>query len=181
MQHIDRVDVDPVNIGGHTRPGHDPDPGTGVGQPPIGEGTPERRQLEVEDDGEVQEDDPGGREPEVVHHGGPRDIDVLALDQGSGGVDDVVPEEGRSEDVAPEEDERPGVRVEFRVGAHRRGQPSVEVVDPGLAQVGREGMGEPRFDQGQGAAGVTDHMGVPRPVDRLARAPRWRGAQLGRQ
>ena len=97
------------------------------------------------------------------------------------GVDDVVAEERRSEDVAAEEDELAGDRIDLRVGGHRRGQPAVEVVDPGPSRSGERAWGNPDSTRARVRAGVADDMGVGRPVDRLARAPRWRGPHLGGQ
>ena len=65
-------------------------------------------QGQVEDDRLVEEDGPCGGDPEVVHHRGPGDVEVLGGGQLSGGVDHVVAEERRPERVEPEEHQLTG-------------------------------------------------------------------------
>ena len=142
----------------------------GLGHPPEGHRPTGGGQVEVEDDGKVQEDRPGGGDPEVVHHDGPRQVDLLGAHEVPLRVGDVIAEEGRPEDVVAEEDQLPGVGVHLGMGGHGRGQVAVEVVDPGPLEVGRDGVGEARLDEGQGGAGEADHVGVGRAVDRLDRA-----------
>ena len=103
-----------------------------------------------------------------------RDVDLLGADQRPDRVGHVVAEERRPEDVAAEEDQLAGDRVDLRMRGHRRSQRPVEVVDPGPAQIGRQGVREPGLHQGQRGAAVTDDVGVGRTVDRLAAGP-WAG------
>ncbi len=181
VRDVDRVDPHPGDVRVAARPRHDPHPGTGLGHPAVRERPPRGGELEVEQDGEVQEDDPGGGGAEIVHQDGAGDADVLGPDQGPGGVDDVVAEERWAEDVAPEEEEVTGPRVGLRMCTHGRGQCTVEVVHPGATQVVRDQMRESLVGQGEGCPCVADHMGVGRRVDRLAGALRAVGAELGRQ
>ena len=162
-------------------PGHHPDPGAGLGHPAEGQRPAGGRQVEIEDHRQVEEDHPGGGHPEVVDHHRPGDVDGLGAGQDPGGVDHVVAEERWPEDVVPEEEELAGVRIDLGMGGHRGGQGAVEVVDPGPAEVGGDGVGESRLHQGQGGPGVADDMGVGRAVERLARPAGGGVSDLGGQ
>ncbi len=159
--------------------GHHPEPRPRLGASSgRGGDRPLRGQVQVEDDRLVEEDGPGGRQPEVVHHRGPGDVEVLGGGELTGGVHHVVAEERWTEHVHAEEDQLTGDGIHLGVGGHGRRQRAVEIVDPGPTEVGREGVREPGLDQGQCGPGVADDVGVGRTVDGLGRSGRRHGGHL---
>ncbi len=179
MEDVLGVELDPSDVPGAAGARLHTDPGTELGHPSKGHRPSGRCHLQVEGDWKVEEDDPGGGDPEIVHHHRPGDIDDLRARHLSPVVDHVEPEERGAEDVVAEEDELTGGRIDLRVGRHRRGESTVEVVDSGSIEPGGEGEGEPGLGQGQGDAGMANHMGVRRAVDGLRRPSGRRGAEFG--
>ena len=109
-------------------------------------------------------------------------VDLGAVDERSGGVELVVAQERRPEDVVAEEGHPARCR-----GRRAGGRSSARSATPSksstqtVSSSGRQPVGEAALDQGQQAAAVPDHVGVGRPVDRLRRTGRARGADLGRE
>lgn len=127
----------------------------------VGHG-PGHGQVQVEDDGQVHEDDVLRGEVEVVHHRRPGHLDRPGDHQLARGICPVVGEIRGLRYPVAEEVQLPGDRAHLRVRGHRGAQLPAEVVCADRVQVAGEFVGQGRLDQGEGPARVPDDVGVGR-------------------
>src|SRR5262245_9489727 len=166
VEDVAELHVEPAHVGVASVARHHTDAGAVLRLPRGGERAfPD--EVEVEDDGKIEEHGVSFGDREVVHHRRARDVDVLAADELTRGVDDVVAQPRRAERVVPEEEHLAGDRVRLRVRGHRGVELAAEVV-PAHGREIRAHLGrEAHLDEGEDLAGVRDDVGV-----RHARADR---------
>ena len=160
---VARVDLEPPHLLRGAVPGHHADARAVVGPPLHHRAVAEVGDVDhdrgVEEHGVVLGDD------EVVHHHRRGDLDLGAVHERSGGVDDVVPDD-RFEHRVGEEEHLAGARIEAGMGGHRPGEAAVEVVLADGLERRRDLGGQPAFPQRQVPAGVADDVGVRRVLHR---------------
>ena len=171
VEHVAGLDVEPPDVVGRGLPRQDADASGVVRVPPVGEARAGHGSVEVEGHRQVVDHDVVLGEREVVHHRAGADLDVDGAAHPAVGADHRV-----LHDVAPAPEVRErvqlaGLRVALGVGGVAAGQRAVEVARPDrvelVGELVRAGAG---LDDGEGAAGVADHVGVAGEVH-VRRAP----------
>ena len=161
VEHVARVDVEPPHRTERVVTPHHAEPGAVLVAPPVGHvALTLDRDVEIENDRQVHEDDVLGGQREVVHHGVRLDIQRPVDRQLAVGVGTVI-RDVRLEDAAvSEEVQLAGRRADLRMRGHRIDQLAAEVVGAQRLQVVGDLVGQRRLDQRQRLAGVVDDVGV---------------------
>ena len=81
MEHVARVDLDPLGVGRRAVARHHADARGVVGIPPVRQSAPGRGQVHVEQHRQVEHDHLRFGEAHVVHHHRTADVDLLGADQ----------------------------------------------------------------------------------------------------
>jgi len=158
MEDVARRDVEPADVLVAPAARHDAQTSAVVVAPAVRHGAG-HRELHVEDDRQIHEDDVALGDAEVVDHRRARHVDDLALHQPSRGVGAVVGEKRGREPVG-EEVELAGERALLRMRGHARREPAVVIEAAHRLELARDLRRERRLDEREHAAGVLDDVRV---------------------
>ena len=161
VEHVARTDVVPDDVGRFAVTGQQPDAGPVTILPAVGEARTGRRRVHAERHREIQQDDGALGDGAVVH------ADRAAHGDAPGGAQFGLRVQDRDLDVvAPAEEVGDGVeltrqRVPLGVCRVAAGERAAEVAGAdGLELVAQLVRTRPGLDDGEGTAGVPDHVGV---------------------
>ena len=161
MEHVARLDLEPLHLVGRPGQGQDAEAGPVVVAPAVGQGVALHRQRKVEEHGQVVEDHRRLGDRAVVDHRVARDRDVDLVRHPAVGADHrVVDHLGPLPPVARRV-ELAGARVALGVGGEAVAKRPVQVREAHRVElVGELGRAAAGLDDGEGLAGQADHVGV---------------------